>query len=408
MGLQQSFLTRIPFMQDKTVTSYRADIDGLRAIAVMAVVASHAAPSAVTGGFVGVDVFFIISGYLITGNILADAGRGRFSLLAFYARRVRRLFPALLLVLAAVWIAGWLLLLPDDFEVLGRHLAASAGFVPNFMFWRDLTASDQDVTIDVLLHLWSLGVEEQYYLVWPVIVLAMFGRWSRVARLTAILLLFSFALNIVLTFDLTEAAFYLPFPRFWELLVGSVLAFVAAYAREIPGRANLCIALATERTSRYLNDAKAWTGFALIAVAIFGLTKEHMFPGFWVLIPVAGTALLIASGPDAAVNRLLSNRGLVAIGLISYPFYLWHWPLLSLAEYSSDRYLPTIARLVIALLALPLAWLTYRYVEIPVRYAASEQGRTIATRLLMLGMAAIFVLGILTYLNNGFGWRLLL
>jgi len=395
-------------MLEKTTASYRADIDGLRAIAVIAVVVSHAAPSSVTGGFVGVDVFFVISGYLITGNILADLNNSRFNLLSFYARRVRRLFPALLLVLAAVWIAGWLLLLPDDFEVLGRHLAASAGFVPNFMFWRDLAASDQDVTIDVLLHLWSLGVEEQYYLVWPLIVLAMFGRWSRVARVTAILLLFSFALNIVLTFDLTEAAFYLPFPRFWELLVGSALAFAAAYAREIPSRANFFFAVTTEKTSRLQNDVKSWAGLALILVPIFALTKQHLFPGFWVLLPVAGTALLIASGPEAAANRLLDNRALVAIGLISYPFYLWHWPLLSLAEYSWDNHLTTLTRLLIALLALPLAWLTYRYVERPIRYAASEQIRTAATRALLLAMAAIFVLGILTYLNNGFGWRLLL
>lgn len=395
-------------MQEKSVASYRADIDGLRAIAVIAVVVSHAAPSAVTGGFVGVDVFFVISGYLITGNILADLDRGRFNLFAFYARRVRRLFPALLLVLTAAWIAGWLLLLPDDFEVLGRHLAASAGFVPNFMFWRDLAASDQDVTIDVLLHLWSLGVEEQYYLVWPLMVLAVFDRWTRVARLTAILLFISFALNIVLTFDLTEAAFYLPFPRFWELLAGSALAFAGAYAREMPPRATLFFAVTTDKISPRLNDVKAWAGLALVLVPVFALTKQHMFPGFWVLLPVAGTALLIASGPDAAVNRLLGNRELVAIGLISYPFYLWHWPLLSLAEYSWDSHLTTLSRLLIALLALPLAWLTYRYVERPIRYAASEQIRATATRALLLAMAAIFVLGILTYLNNGFGWRLLL
>ena len=318
-------------MQEKT-SSYRADIDGLRAIAVIAVVVSHAAPLAVTGGFIGVDVFFVISGYLITGNILADLSSGRFDLIAFYARRIRRLFPALLLVMAAAWVAGWLLLLPDDFEVLGRHLAASAAFVPNFMFWRDQAASDHDVKIDALLHLWSLGVEEQYYLVWPLMVLAVFGRWTRIARVTAALALISFVLNIVLTFDLTEAAFYLPFPRFWELLAGSALAFAGAYARETPARASLYIALSTEKASRSLNDAKAWVGLALIAVSIVVLTKQHMFPGFWVLLPVAGTALLIASGPGAAVNRLLSNRGLVAIGLISYPFYLWHWPLLSLAD----------------------------------------------------------------------------
>ncbi len=276
------------------------------------------------------------------------------------------------------------------------------------MFWRDLAASDQDVTIDVLLHLWSLGVEEQYYLVWPLIVLAIFGRWSRVARVTALLLLFSFALNIVLTFDLTEAAFYLPFPRFWELLVGSALAFAAAYTREMPSRANFFFAVTTEKTSRLQNDVKSWAGLALILVPIFALTKQHLFPGFWVLLPVAGAALLIASGPEAAANRLLGNRALVAIGLISYPFYLWHWPLLSLAEYSWDNHLTTLTRLLIALLALPLAWLTYRYVERPIRYAASEQIRTAATRALLLAMAAIFVLGILTYLNNGFGWRLLL
>ena len=198
----------------------------------------------------------------------------------------------------------------------------------------------------------------------------------------------------------------MPFPRFWELLAGSALAFAGAYARETPARASLYIALSTEKASRSLNDAKAWVGLALIAVSIVVLTKQHMFPGFWVLLPVVGTALLIASGPGAAVNRLLSNRGLVAIGLISYPFYLWHWPLLSLAEYSWDSGLTTLSRLLIALLALPLAWLTYRYVERPIRYAAPDRRPTAATRALLLAMTAIFVLGILTYLNSGFGWRL--
>lgn len=387
---------------------YRADIDGLRAIAVIAVVVSHAVPSAVTGGFVGVDVFFVISGYLITGNILADLNNGRFQLLTFYDRRIRRLFPALLLVLTVTWIAGWVLLLPGDFKVLGRHLAASAAFVPNFMFWRDLAVTDQDVTIDILLHLWSLGVEEQYYLVWPLMVLAVFGRWPRIALLTAALLLLSFALNIVLTFDLTEAAFYLPFPRFWELLTGSAIAFAGVYAREIPPRAKLFFAVATERGSPLLNDVKAWTGLALIVGSVFALTKEHMFPGFWVLLPVTGAALLVASGPAATVNRMLSHRALVAIGLISYPLYLWHWPLLSLVEYSSDKLHATLPRLLIVLLAMPLAWLTYRYIEKPIRYRAPEQGRTIETRILLLAMAAIFVLGTLTYLKNGFGGRLLL
>ncbi len=396
-------------MQHQTTASYRADIDGLRAIAVLAVVVSHAAPAALTGGFVGVDVFFVISGYLITGNILAESGQGRFSLLEFYRRRIRRLFPALLLVLAFTWLVGWLLLLPDDFEVLGRHLAASAAFVPNFVFWRDLATSDQDVTTEVLLHLWSLGVEEQYYFVWPLMVLAVAGRWTRIFVLLTMLMLFSFALNIFLTFDLTEAAFYLPFPRFWELLAGSALAFTSAYVREMPVRSNAFFALTTEKASARWNEMKAGAGLALLVIATVALSKQHLFPGFWVLLPVIGTALLIASATVAFVNRaVLSQPLLVAIGLTSYPFYLWHWPLLSFAEYAFDSPPATGLRLLIVLLALPLAWLTYRYVERPVRYATSDDWRIMATRLLVLAMAAMFVLGILTYRYDGFGWRFLL
>src|SRR5688572_242044 len=205
--------------------SYRPDVDGLRAVAVLAVLAFHAFPNVAPGGFAGVDVFFVISGFLISGIILGDLERGRFSFADFYWRRIRRIFPALVLVLAGCLGLGWLVLLPHEYAQLGKHVVAGAGFIANLAFWHEAGYFDSSAELKPLLHLWSLGVEEQYYLVWP-LALFLFRRWPR-AMLGMIIGVgaVSFAANLWLVELRPNAAFYLPMTRFWELLVGSALAW---------------------------------------------------------------------------------------------------------------------------------------------------------------------------------------
>src|SRR5262245_40012984 len=302
---------------------YRPDVDGLRAVAVLAVLAYHAFPSLAPGGFAGVDVFFVISGYLITGIILDDLERGRFTYRNFYWRRIRRIFPALILVLVACLALGWLVLLPDEYAQLGKHVAAGAGVVSNIALWREAGYFDSAAELKPLLHLWSLGVEEQYYLAWPLLLL-LFRRhmgWMIVALGAA-----SFALNIWMVGTHPTAAFYLPFTRFWELLAGSYLAF----------------AVRKENPSPYFS----MVGAGLIVLGFILLEPQKAFPGWWALLPVLGAALLIRAGPQGWVNRrVLAHPAMVFVGLISYPLYLWHWPLLTYARIVHGGEPPVAARL---------------------------------------------------------------
>ena len=211
---------------------YRPDIDGLRAVAVLSVVIFHAFPNVLRSGFVGVDIFFVISGYLITSIILEGLERDRFSFATFYARRIRRIFPALLVVLATCLIAGWFLLLPDEYSLLGKHTLAGAGFVSNIALWLEANYFDAAADTKILLHLWSLGVEEQYYLFWPVVLWAAWRYGLRLRWLFVILFACSFAYNVQATRANSVVAFYSPLSRFWELGAGGILAF--AVFRPLP------------------------------------------------------------------------------------------------------------------------------------------------------------------------------
>ena len=343
--------------------AYRADVDGLRAVAVLAVVGYHAFPAAVPGGFVGVDVFFVISGYLIT-SLLRDelAAGGRIGLAGFYVRRIRRLFPALAVVLAACLAAGWWWLVPPDYAALGRHAAASAGFVANFAFWADADYFGPAADSLPLLHLWSLGVEEQFYLAWPLL-LALAARWAAGPRwLVAAAGTLSLAACLALTPRDPAGAFFLPFTRFWELLAGAWLALHAARAvASQPGEA-------PEPARPLRADAAAFTGLALVLLACFTFDDQAPFPGWRALLPVAGCVLLVAATPGSRwMHRLLSLRALVGIGLLSYPLYLWHWPLLSFARIQATGEVAPLLRLGLVALAFVLAWLTWRLVELPLR-----------------------------------------
>jgi peptidoglycan/LPS O-acetylase OafA/YrhL len=359
---------------------YRPDVDGLRAVAVLAVLAYHAFPGAAPGGFAGVDVFFVISGFLISSLIFCGLRQGTFSFADFYWRRIRRLFPALILVLAFTLGLGSLVLLPDEFEKLGKHVLAAAGFVCNVVLWREGGYFDGAAELKPLLHLWSLGVEEQYYIVWPLLLFALRTRPRLLLAMIVTTAAASFAANVLMMGTMQSAAFYLPFTRFWELMAGSALAYLQHY-----GGAH----------ARFSN-AKAFTGVGLLALSLLLLNPERAFPGWWALLPVLGTALLIGAGPGAWVNRfLLARPAMVFLGLISYPLYLWHWPLLSFARIVEDGQPPATVRLALLALSFLLAWLTYALIERKLRFGERPRLKHIAVPALAASMAAVGVTGLL-------------
>jgi len=374
-----------------TAPYYRPDIDGLRAVAVLSVVLFHAFPTLAPGGFAGVDVFFVISGFLISSILITDLERRQFSVGRFYARRIVRIFPALLVLLTASLVFGWLSLLADEYALLGKHTMAGAGFVSNLALWKESSYFDVAAETKPLLHLWSLGVEEQFYLLWP---LLLWGGWrlrAKPAFVVAAIGVLSFALNIHSAQRHAVADFYAPHTRFWELLAG---ALVACLPRERGIRRPV-----------FLANFVACLGFGLLLAAFALLDNKRPFPGWQALLPVGGTVLLIYAGPIAALNRvLLSHPALVGIGLISYPLYLWHWPLLTFPRIVTSEALPVTERIVAITLAFALAWATWRFVEIPVRRRAAQDRRWIA--LLLVSMLIVATAGGIVLAKRGFAGRI--
>lgn len=315
---------------------YRPDIDGLRAVAVLAVVAFHAFPNWLKGGFIGVDVFFVISGYLISTIIFENLDKGAFSFSEFYARRIGRIFPALILVLVACFTFGWFALLADEFEQLGKHIAAGAGFVSNLVLWSEAGYFDNSAETKPLLHLWSLGIEEQFYIFWPLFLWFAWKRKFNLLTITILVATISFILNINGVKQDTVATFYSPQTRFWELLSGSLLAWITLYKKSSYQRAklkidgwlaNIIYREQTKCNGKALSNVLSFLGFILLAYGFLNINKELSFPGKWALVPVFGSVLIIAAGSKSWVNQIiLSNKVLVWFGLISFPLYLWHWP----------------------------------------------------------------------------------
>ncbi len=363
---------------------YRSDIDGLRAFAVTSVLIFHAFPSLIPGGFVGVDVFFVISGFLISGIIFRELEAGEFSFANFYARRVKRIFPALITMLAASYAFGWFFLFNDDFRRLGSHIFRASLFLSNFILWREAGYFDNAAETKPLLHLWSLGIEEQFYIVWPLILWA-FWRFKAIRLpLIASLTLSSLAWNIYQSHhDLTHD-FYSPLTRFWELSAGAWLAFHLS-----------------RRTHAYrlANYVSAFAAFVLL-LAVFVIDSKKAFPGYWAVLPVLGAVLLIYAGPQAWLNRVVfSNRVLVWIGMISYPLYLWHWPALAFARIVEGATPSVSIRIGAVLLSITLAWLTFVWIEKPLRFGWKSRWRT---PLLVLGMAVMGYVGLMCKNSAGY------
>jgi len=378
-------------MRPELASGYRPDIDGLRALAVIAVIGFHAFPAVVPGGFVGVDVFFVISGFLITGIVLRGLDRGSFSFAGFYSRRIRRIFPALLLVLAACWLAGWFTLLSDEYAQLGKHVAGGAGFVSNLLFWQEAGYFDNAAESKPLLHLWSLGIEEQFYLVWPLLLYVAWKiRFNRLA-LTVFVLAASFALNVSRVHSDAVAMFYSPMARFWELSFGSVLAYLT-----LDHDARSVVPLP--------RDLEAFLGAALIGVGVFQLNTRSAFPGWWALLPTAGTFLVIDAGREAWLNRrILAHPALVWLGLISFPLYLWHWPLLSFLRIVGAVTPSVTLRTAAVFASVAIAWLTYTLVETPFRTGSGGGRKVVALSVLAL---AIGFAGFRTFQRGGMPSRI--
>jgi peptidoglycan/LPS O-acetylase OafA/YrhL len=366
---------------------YRPDIDGLRAIAVLLVVGFHAFPEAMPGGFIGVDIFFVISGFLITGIIARELDQRHFGLLAFYARRIRRIFPALIVVLSATLALGWLWLLPQAYAQLSSDVFASAAFVSNVALWLQSGYFDIESGKKPLLHLWSLGIEEQFYLFWPLILMLAVRLRLSLLAVASVIGVASFALNVALIGPDPIATFYLPFTRAWELLAGATLACGWSRIRHTPVASNL----------------RAAAGILLIAIAAGVLDSRSAFPGWWALLPVTGAALMLSAPMAWGCRHLLASTAMVRIGLISYPLYLWHWPLLVFFGIIKFASLTLLERALIVGLSFALAWLTYRLIEIPFRF-----GRPIRPRIVALcsGMALVALAGGVIVRGDGFDFRL--
>ena len=376
---------------------FRKDINGLRALAVLGVVAFHADRALVPGGFAGVDVFFVISGFLISRIILSECAAARFSLAMFYAKRARRILPALILVVSCVWIVGWFRAVPTQFRDIGGGLLGNSYFTVNFWLLRLAGVGGYfgaDSTTKPLLHLWSLSIEEQFYIVWSVLLLAVFRiRRNLLPAVIAGIFLASLAACVILTPIDPIAAFYLPWTRAWELALGALIAYREVFLLEAlpyPGRgvANIGAAL----------------GVALMLGAFFLMSEAQPFPGWRAMIPTAGCALVIAHPRSLVGDVALGNRVAGFFGVISYPLYLWHWPLFAFAHIWPGIIPTPPVMLGLAVVAVGLATLTYRLIEAPV--AATFRRRPFAIALALTAMlAATGVVGRITYDAKGFPGR---
>ncbi|MFJ2711234.1 acyltransferase family protein [Pseudomonas sp. NPDC087346] len=332
----------------------RRDIDGLRALAVIPVVLFHFGFSTFSGGFVGVDVFFVISGFLITTILFREISAQRFSFLDFWGRRARRILPALSVVVVVTLALGWLLLTPKDLSELGRTVRYQSLFISNILFMRQDGYFEPASELKPLLHTWSLAVEEQYYIFFPLMMVLMVRHIRHWRWLLFGVLLVSFGLNIIYIERRLEFAFFSLPTRAWELLCGAMLAVMPAPKLVV-------------RT--WLRQLVGLAGLAAVLVAVFTFDKSTVFPGWAALLPVLGTTALIWSGAQGSTwaGRLLSLRALVWVGLLSYSLYLWHWPVYVYANAISIDGIQPLEAIGWMALALGLAWLSLRYIELPFR-----------------------------------------
>ncbi len=376
---------------------YRPEIDGLRAVAVVPVILFHAGFSTFSGGFVGVDVFFVISGYLITTIILSEMEQGTFALVNFYERRARRILPALFLVMFVSLPFAWLWLMPSDMKDFSQSLLAVSSFLSNILFWRESGYWDAASQLKPLLHTWSLAVEEQYYVFFPLFLIIM---W----RYTKRWILFSFMLVAGISLATAQwgayhqpsATFYLLPTRGWELAIGAGIAFYFLYRKKT---------IRTLLSHKSVDEMLGLIGFLMIGYAIFAFDEKIPFPSLYALAPTIGTGLIILfSSAQTIIGRLLSTKPLVAVGLVSYSAYLWHQPLLVFARHRALNEPSKFTYAILAFLSIPLAYLSWRYVEKPFRTKGVFNRKSIFTYSI-IGSGIFITIGLIGHLTNGFDGR---
>lgn len=362
--------------QQETHSYWRSDITGLRALAVLPVLIFHAWPALLPGGFVGVDVFFVISGYLISGILFRQLQRtGRIDFADFYAKRIRRIIPNLLCVLSFTAAVGWFFLAPGEYRDLGRQIYSSAFFYQNFRLLKDLgDYFAADSSVQPLLHLWSLAIEEQFYIVFPLLCALVWKLRANVKALGGVVLLVTFgSLVACLLVEDQAFRFYFPLTRFWELGVGIVLSYAQHFGIWRP-----------ETQSELKRNVLSLLGGALLILSLF-IVREKNFPGVEALIPTLGALFILSASPKALFNRFLALKPVVFIGLISYSLYLWHWPLIAYAnimEPQHEQWVPGVLLIV----AFFLSVLSYRYVETPCRTLRAPRSKRIAVVGLLAGL----------------------
>jgi peptidoglycan/LPS O-acetylase OafA/YrhL len=369
---------------------YRPDIDGMRAFAVMAVVLFHAGLSAVPGGFVGVDIFFVISGYLITGLIVDKLRQGTFSFWDFYARRTRRIYPALFVLIPFVLLFGYFILTPGEYEELGRSAIYSAAFLANIFFWLNTGYFDLAAMTMPLLHLWSIGVEEQFYLMWPVTLVLVwrFVPLSRQATLIALIVVTTLLvlLCIVWTHYDAKAAFYLPFTRLWEFTLGA-----------------LALALPEIKRPR-VADALSIAGLIAMLVAALSFDEGLAYPGYYALLPCLGTTASIWAGDRSLMGKVFSLTPNVLLGKISYSLYLWHWPVFVYYGFYAGAEATSQAKLLLVPVIIAIAYLSWRFVEMPIRHRKGYPRRHVMYGAATAAVAAC--LALIVVVNAGFPNRI--
>lgn len=375
--------------------NYRPDIDGLRAIAVISVIAFHYFPSIFSGGFIGVDIFFVISGYLITNNILINLNNQNFSLEFFYIKRIIRIFPALILVLFFSFIYGYFYSLQDDFANLGRDIAAASSFIANIVFWRVANYWNASPETQPLLHLWSLGVEEQFYLFWPIVLLIIHKKKRNYTLFFFIITVTSFILNYYIGIKSPASAFYLPITRIWELSIGGLLASYSLNEKERKENRILNFRIKSENQS-IVNNLVSLVGIFFIFI---GMIFNQQTNGSLNIFPIFGCLLLIYIGDSAFINRIFLSRSIfVWIGIISYPMYLWHWPILRLKNqfFGNDS---IFFKILIFAATLLFSIVTFYFIEKPIQNFKNK--RKVAV-LLIFGLIIIGSLGYFTLIMGGF------
>jgi len=372
---------------------YRREIDGLRALAVLPVILFHAGFERFSGGFVGVDVFFVISGYLITTIILAELEQGKFSIVNFYERRARRILPALFLVMLVCIPFAWFWLLPNDMKDFSQSLVAVSVFASNILFWHESDYFDTAAELKPLLHTWSLAVEEQYYVLFPLFLMLFWKLGKRWITVTlGLVFVASLAVAQWGAYAKLGEAFYLLTTRGWELLIG---AFAAFYLSKINRK----------EFGKGLSEVAGWLGVALILYAVFSYSKTTPLIGFYALVPTIGTLLIILFATQlTTVGKILGNKAFVGIGLISYSAYLWHQPLFAFSKHSSLDKPSSMVCGFLALIAFVMSYFTWKYVEAPFRDKNKFTRKQVFSLSLIFSITFVSV-GLLGHLKSGNLWR---